>query len=162
VTKKFFIQLYILILGKSSPTNDNIDVFIRPLLEELQTLWRGVIAQDFLECPGERHFMLRGILMWVISDYPAYGLISGLCTHGHKGCTVCGPSTEGRTTVSGNKVNADRKVKGRKTVYTGARKWSHRHHPHRRNLDFNGQPEFGIPPTPLTGEETAECGIEWT
>jgi hypothetical protein len=32
VAKKFFIQLCILIFGKSSPTNDNIDAFIRPLL----------------------------------------------------------------------------------------------------------------------------------
>jgi hypothetical protein len=35
VTKKFFIQLCILISGKMSPTNENIDVFIRPLVEEL-------------------------------------------------------------------------------------------------------------------------------
>jgi hypothetical protein len=38
VTKKFFIQLCILISRKSSPTNENIDVFIRPLLEELVKL----------------------------------------------------------------------------------------------------------------------------
>jgi hypothetical protein len=42
VTKKFFIQLCILISGKSSPTNENIDVFIRPLVDELLQLWRGV------------------------------------------------------------------------------------------------------------------------
>ena len=47
VTKKFFIQLSILISGKESLTSENIGVFIEPLLEELQMLWIGVRAQDF-------------------------------------------------------------------------------------------------------------------
>jgi hypothetical protein len=47
VTKKFFISLCILISGKKSPTSSNIDVFIRPLLKELQELWHGVHALDF-------------------------------------------------------------------------------------------------------------------
>jgi hypothetical protein len=160
VTKLFFIQLCILISGKMSPTNENIDVFIRPLLEELLQLWDGVVAQDFSKPPVERRFLLRGILMWVFSDYPTYGLISGVCTHGHKGCSVCGPAIDARTAKSGNKVNANREVKGKKTVYSGGRKWTHRHHPYRRNLDFDGNVELRSPPTPMTGEETARCGIE--
>ena len=44
VTKKFFIQLSILISGKESPTSENIGVFIECLLEELQLLWTGVRA----------------------------------------------------------------------------------------------------------------------
>jgi hypothetical protein len=47
VMKKFFIQLCILISGKESPTNENIDVFLRPLVDELKLLWDGIIAQDF-------------------------------------------------------------------------------------------------------------------
>jgi hypothetical protein len=117
VTKKFFIQLCILISGKMSPTNENIDVFIRPLVDELLKLWRGVVAQDFSKPGRECQFILWAILMWTISNYPAYGLISGLCTHGHKGCTVYGPATEARTAKFGNKLNAQNKVKGRKTVY---------------------------------------------
>jgi hypothetical protein len=135
-------------------------VFIRPLLEELLQLWRGIAAQDFSKPLGERRFLMRAILMWVISDYPGYGLISGLCTHGHKGCTVCGPATEARTAKSGNKVTVEHRVKGRKTVYTGGRKWLHRHHPYRRNLDFNGQEEVRSPPVPLTAAETSRCGLE--
>jgi hypothetical protein len=130
VTKKFFVQLCILISGKSSPTNGNIDVFLWPLLEESKELWNGVIAQDFLNPLGECHFLLRRILMWVFSDYPAYGLISGLCTHGHKGCTVCGPGTEARTALSGNTLTTGNKVKGRKTVFMGGRKWLYRYHPY--------------------------------
>jgi hypothetical protein len=39
VTKIFFIQLCILISGKDSPNNENIGVFLAPLIEELQVLW---------------------------------------------------------------------------------------------------------------------------
>jgi hypothetical protein len=53
ITKKFFIQLSILIFGKDAPTNENIDVFIRLLMEELQQLWKGVPTQDFSKSPGE-------------------------------------------------------------------------------------------------------------
>jgi hypothetical protein len=35
VTKKFFITLSLLISGKESPTSENIDVYLQPLLEEL-------------------------------------------------------------------------------------------------------------------------------
>jgi hypothetical protein len=31
--------------------------------------------------------------MWTISDFLAYGLISGLCTKGYKACCVYGPET---------------------------------------------------------------------
>jgi hypothetical protein len=104
--------------------------------------------------------MLRGILMWVFCDYPAYGLISSLYTHGHKGCGVYGLGTESRTAKSRNKVTTERKVKGRKTIYSGGRRWTHRHHPYRRSLDFNGKVELRFPPTPLTAEETATYGQE--
>jgi hypothetical protein len=160
VTKFFFIQLCILISRKMSPTNENIDVFICPLLEELLEFWRGVPVQDFAKPGGDCHFQLRAILIWTIIDYPGYGLISGLCTHGRKGCTVCRLATESRTAKSRNKVTADKRVKGRKTIYGGSRKWTHRHHPYRRDRNFNGEEEFGVPLEPMSGEETARWGLE--
>lgn len=54
VTKKFFIQLSILVSSKLSPTNENIDVFIRPLIKELQKIWQGIPAQDFSKPSGTR------------------------------------------------------------------------------------------------------------
>ena len=46
VTKTFLISLSILISGKKSPPSSNIDVFIRPILKELQKLRHGVDALD--------------------------------------------------------------------------------------------------------------------
>jgi hypothetical protein len=74
-------------------------------------------AQDFAKPPGERAFCLRGLLMWTISDFPTYGLISGQCTKGYKACPVCGLET----VVHSAKVGAlqdDRTARGSKIVYS--------------------------------------------
>jgi hypothetical protein len=34
----------------------NIDVYMAPLIEELQELWRGVIAWDVAKAEGQRQF----------------------------------------------------------------------------------------------------------
>ena len=118
VTKKFFISLCILISGKHSPTSKNIDVFLRPLLRELHALWAGVTAQDFSQPQGSRRFTMRGLLLWTISDFPAYGLISGLSCKGYKGCPPCGPETDSRMAKTGD-VHANRSTRGLKIVYGG-------------------------------------------
>ena len=157
VTKKFFIQLSILISGKESPTSENIGVYIERLVEELQLLWTGMRAQDFLNPVGERGFHLRGILMWTFSDYPALGLISGLSTHGYKACVVCGPETEACSAKTTNKLNEDQKAKGRKIVYGGGRRWTRRHHPYRSDLSFNGKVERRNNPVRMTGKRILQC-----
>jgi len=121
VTKKFFISMCILISGKRSPTASNIDVFIRPLLKELHQLWRGVLAQDFTQPAGSRGFNLRELLMWTISDFPTYGLISGLCCKGYKGCPECGPEIDARMAKTGD-MCPDRTTRGSKIVYGGVRR----------------------------------------
>jgi hypothetical protein len=157
VTKKFFIQLCNLIYGKDSPTSENIGVFLEPLIEELQILWAGVRAQDFLNPPGQKLFNLRGILMWTISDYPALGLISGLCTHGYKACVVCGHEIEARSAKTGNKLDDNQKVKDKKIVFGRGRRWTRRHHPYRVDLSFNGKVERRDRPVSMTGEQTLHC-----
>jgi hypothetical protein len=42
VMRKFFVQLCIMISGKNSTTNENIDVFLRPLVDDLKLLWDGI------------------------------------------------------------------------------------------------------------------------
>jgi hypothetical protein len=51
VTKSFFVSLTLLSFGKDSPTLDNIDVFLQPLVEEPLELWDGVDAQNFAKPP---------------------------------------------------------------------------------------------------------------
>ena len=152
VTKKFFISLCILISGKRSPHDGNIDVYIRPLLDELKELWRGVPTLDFSQPAGSRHFNMKGLLMWTISDFPAYGLISGLCCKGYKGCPCCGPDTDGRSAKTGD-LRTDRSTKGSKIVYGGIRRYLARHHPYRRNMRFNGERETRTRPQTVSGSD---------
>ena len=95
VTKKYFVMLCLLIPTKLSLTGLNFDVFIQPLVDELQQLWSrtGVRTRDARAYMGMPVFNLRAALMWTLHDFPAYGLISGLTTKGFKACPVCGPHT---------------------------------------------------------------------
>ena len=77
-------------------TSENIDVYLAPLIEELQELWVGVDAVDVFGEHGNRSFKLKAILMWCIHDYPTYGLVSEQVTKGYKGCTECGPKVTTR------------------------------------------------------------------
>ena len=63
-----------MILGPKNP-GKKLDVFLRPLIDELKNLWSvGVETYDVYR---KENFQLRAVLMWTISDFPAYGMLSG-------------------------------------------------------------------------------------
>ena len=95
VTKKYFVMLCLLIPTKVSLTGSNIDVFIQPLVDELQQLWRRtcVPTRDARAALGMPIFNLRAVLMWTLHDFPTYGLISGQTIKGFKACPICRPHT---------------------------------------------------------------------
>ena len=45
--------------------DDRIDVFLRPLIDDLQLLWKGVGVRDAVV---NQHFTLHAMLMTTISD----------------------------------------------------------------------------------------------
>ena len=51
---------------------DKIDTYLALIVEELQSLWKGVDAVDGRpNTQGlPRRFNLKGILMWTMHDYP--------------------------------------------------------------------------------------------
>ena len=148
VTKRFFLMLVLLIPGKESVTSENIDVYLAPLIEELQELWGGVDAVDVSDPNGHRNFILKAILMWCIHDYPAYGLVSGQVTKGYRGCTECGPNVSTRRSA----------VLG-KNLYLGHRRYLSWSHPYRRmRRAFDGTEERRAPPCPLTGRDIMRHG----
>jgi hypothetical protein len=57
----------------------NIDVMMRPLIEELKILWEGVEAYD---CYKKQKFNLRATFLWSIDDFMAYGIFAGWSCHG--------------------------------------------------------------------------------
>ncbi len=84
--KEPFIFMTLLIPGPRAP-GCNIDAFLRPLIEELKTLWsEGVVTWDSCR---QQNFVMKACLLWTINDFPALGNLSGWSTHGKLACPYC-------------------------------------------------------------------------
>ncbi|XP_076955180.1 uncharacterized protein LOC143629918 [Bidens hawaiensis] len=126
--KRKYIMMSLLIQGPKQPGND-IDVYLSPLIDDLKTLW-GIGVEVYDSYKKER-FMLRAMIFCTISDFPAYGNLSGYTTKGKFACPVC----EDKTT---SKWLDDCK----KTVYMGHRKFLPFDHIYReREKEFDGSTE---------------------
>ena len=86
-TKESNYMMALLIPGPKSPGKD-FDLFMEPLVEELQQLWKGVLTRDLYSSPPA-DFFLRAVVIWCIHDYPALGTMSGRTTHGYNACVRC-------------------------------------------------------------------------
>ena len=86
-TKESNYMMALLILGPKSPRKD-FDLFMEPLVEELQQLWRGVLTHNLYSSPPT-DFFLRAVIICCIHDYPALGTMSGGMTHGYNACVHC-------------------------------------------------------------------------
>jgi hypothetical protein len=145
-TKKFFIMLALLILGKQSVKLENFDVFMEPLVKELLELWEGVPAYDILKDVGSREFILRGVLLWTIHDYPGYGTVGGFAHHGYAGCPYCDPQ-----------LGAELSTELGKQFYGGTRRSLDQNHTYcseAMKRHFNGEVEDrGRPRVVTVGEQ---------
>ncbi|GKD88333.1 hypothetical protein Tco_1363840, partial [Tanacetum coccineum] len=56
----------------SQPTKD-IDVYLQPLIKELQELWKGVWTKD---AATGTYFEMKAALLWTINDFPARSSLS--------------------------------------------------------------------------------------
>ncbi|XP_074349663.1 uncharacterized protein LOC141689305 [Apium graveolens] len=72
--KQPYMFLSLMIPGPTSP-GKNLDVYLRPLIDELKVLWKdGIQTWDV---STQTNFNLRATLLWTISDFPAYGKTKG-------------------------------------------------------------------------------------
>ncbi|XP_060968549.1 uncharacterized protein LOC115708932 [Cannabis sativa] len=137
--KRKFVMLSLLISGPKQHGND-IDVYLAPLVDDLKQLWEGIECYDVRK---DETFTLRGVLLWTINDFPAYGNLSGHCVKGYKACPICSEQTYGVRLTHCKKV-----------VYMGHRRFLQPTHPFRRySKEFDGTIEDRIAPTPMTGIE---------
>nr|GEV61920.1 hypothetical protein [Tanacetum cinerariifolium] len=81
--KESYVELSMLILGKKNP-GQNIDVFLRPLVEELITLYNDRI--ETYDAARKENFIMKVVLLWTIIDFPAYAMLLGWSTHGKLAC----------------------------------------------------------------------------
>ncbi|XP_021722865.1 uncharacterized protein LOC110690354 [Chenopodium quinoa] len=88
--KQPYFILSLLIPGPKGPGND-IDVFLEPLIDELEILWKvGVETYDASRCET---FTLHAALIYTINDFPSYGNLSGWPTKGKRACPYCNVDT---------------------------------------------------------------------
>ena len=82
----------VLIQGPKQPGND-IDVYLRPLVEELLQLWaiKGVRVWDEHK---QEEFNLHALMFVTINDWPALSNLSGQTNKGYHACTHCLDDTE--------------------------------------------------------------------
>ncbi|XP_074323373.1 uncharacterized protein LOC141660298 [Apium graveolens] len=108
----------VLISGPHEPGND-VDVYLQPLIDDLKKLWEGV--PNVYDAYTKSYFTLKGILIWTINDFPAYGNLSGCVNKGYLCCPICGDD-----------IIAKYLSHSRKMCYQGHRRYQPINHPYRK------------------------------
>ncbi|XP_048599722.1 uncharacterized protein LOC125579871 [Brassica napus] len=141
--KKENIMLSLLIPGPHQPGN-SIDMYLEPLIEDLNSLWSiGEVTYDALT---RSNFTLKAMLLWTISDFPAYGNLAGCKVKGKMGCPLCGKNTYSKWLKF-----------SRKHVYMGHRKGLPPSHSFRgKKKWFDGKAEQGRRGRILTGHDISQ------
>ena len=73
-----------------------MSVYLAPLIDELQDLWKGIKVVDNSKKRRGKVFNLRAILMWTMHDYPWYGDVSKFSIQGYHACPIGGPELQAR------------------------------------------------------------------
>jgi hypothetical protein len=81
--ENFFLSL--VVPGPKNP-GKNLNVFMRPLVDELNEAWPGVVTYDSF---SKKNFKMRVSYHTSIHDYLALGMFSGWSTHGRLACIEC-------------------------------------------------------------------------
>ena len=111
-----------LISVPKSPGND-IDVYLEPLIEDLELLWRkGIWTYDSSQ---REFFLMKAAILCIISDFPGLGYAHGCPTSGD----VAFPECHSETSFL-------RLKNGTKTCYMGHHRFLDENHMFR--LDKNG------------------------
>ena len=66
--------MFLLIPDPKSP-GEKIDVFMQPLIDELNDLW--VCGIEAYDAHSKSTFQMHAALMWTINDFSTYGMLSG-------------------------------------------------------------------------------------
>ncbi|XP_019435866.1 PREDICTED: uncharacterized protein LOC109342310 [Lupinus angustifolius] len=127
-------------LSENTPGN-NIDVYLRPLVEELKELWNDGV--ETFDSSSNETFRMRAALMWTISDFPSLGILSGWNTHTGLACPTCNFDAE-----------PCRLPHSSKWCFMGHRRFLSRNHKLRLiRARFDGSTEERNPPSKLSGSD---------
>ena len=82
----------VIIQGPKQPGN-GIDVYLRPLLEELLQLWNGKGVRAWDE-HNQEEFDLYALLFVTINDWPTFSNLLRQTNKGYRACTHCLDDTD--------------------------------------------------------------------
>ncbi|GJX83445.1 zinc finger, PHD-type containing protein [Tanacetum coccineum] len=119
-------------LSQSYSMWPDIDVYLRPLIDDLKDLWAKPGVETIDVATGLK-FNMRAMVLWTINDFPARSSLSGWSGQGYKACPTCNEDTPSVRVLG-------------KTAYVGHRRFLKKPHKWRRSLEFNGETENGDPP----------------
>nr|GEU38146.1 reverse transcriptase domain-containing protein [Tanacetum cinerariifolium] len=89
--KESFFMLTLLIHGPKSPGKD-IDVYVRPLIEDLKVLWNRKGVETIDVALGHK-FNMRAMVLWTINDFPAQSSFFRWSRQGYKARPTCNKDT---------------------------------------------------------------------
>jgi hypothetical protein len=93
-----------LVIPGPKQSRKQMNIFLRPLMEEMKELWQGVDGYDtHLKC--HFNFNLCVAYLWSIHDYLAYGKCAGWCVHSRLNCPICMNDTDALRLQHGRKVS---------------------------------------------------------
>ena len=90
--KRKYMMMPVLIQGPKQPVND-IDVYLRPPVDELLLLWKNKGVRVWDEYKQE-NFDLRALLFVTINDWPALSNLSGQSNKRYQACNHCLDETD--------------------------------------------------------------------
>ncbi|XP_023742686.2 uncharacterized protein LOC111890839 [Lactuca sativa] len=100
--KEPYMFLTTIVPGPKNP-KQKLDVFLQPVITELKDLWEeGTVTYDV---SLRQNFQMIAALMWTISDFPAYGMLSGWATAGKLACPHCGKYSQAFRLPNGQKIS---------------------------------------------------------
>ncbi|XP_049388296.1 uncharacterized protein LOC125852607 [Solanum stenotomum] len=115
-----YLFLSVIVPGPKN-SKQQLDVFLQPLIAELKNLWNiGVNTYDISK---KQNFKMRAVLMWTISDFPAYSMLSGWSTAGRLACPYCMENFDAFTLTKG----------GKQSWFDNHRKFLPLNHPYRKD-----------------------------
>jgi Transposase family tnp2 len=108
-----------LLISDPKQSGNDIDVFLTPLVQDLNKLWRDDVR--IYDTYKKEHCIIRAMFFCMINDFLTFGNMSSLKIKGAKTCPICGDNT-----------HFIRLKNSKKNVYMRQRRFLTRYHPYRQ------------------------------
>ena len=100
--KDEYMFMSIIVPGPRNP-KEKLDVFLQPLIAELKYLWE--VGEQTYDVSSKQNFQMRVALMWTISDFSTYSMLSGWSIAGKFASPYCMENSDAFSLSKGGKTS---------------------------------------------------------